>query len=45
MNWRRFSTAGSSVGAGREFLVVDRQDEGAGAALLLGELATGRRSW
>jgi hypothetical protein len=26
------------VGAGGEFLVVDRQDEGAGAALLLGEL-------
>jgi hypothetical protein len=38
MKLRRFSTTGSSVGAGREFLVVDRQDERAGAALLLGKL-------
>ena len=45
MNLRRFSTAGSSSGPARELLVVDRQDEGAGAALLLRELATGRRSW
>jgi hypothetical protein len=38
MKLRRFSTAGSRSGPRREFFVVDRQDEGAGAALLLREL-------
>ena len=38
MKVRRFSTAGSRSGPGGELLVVDRQDEGAGAALLLREL-------